>query len=190
MNLNAHYGLANKLAGTHSFLSPSSPAWINYEEDKLDRVYWSNQEARRGTQLHDFANQAILLKVKLPDTKATLNQYVNDAIGFGMIPEQLLYYSDNCYGHADAVGFRNKTLRVHDLKTGKTPASMTQLKIYAALFCLEYKFTPFEIKIELRIYQNDDVVLELADPDEIFHIMEKIKFFDKRINYLRSEDVS
>lgn len=185
-----HYALAKQLAGTHSFLAPSTPAWINYDEEKLDRVFWSSQEARRGTELHDFASQAIRLKIKLPDTRATLNQYVNDAIGFGLTPEQLLYFSDNCYGHADAVGFRNKTLRVHDLKTGKTPASMTQLKIYAALFCLEYDFKPFDIKMELRIYQNDDVALDIPDPDEIFHIMEKIRFFDKRINYLRSEEPS
>ena len=33
----------------------------------------------------------------------------------------------------------NKILRIHDYKSGITPAKMDQLMIYAALFCLEYK---------------------------------------------------
>lgn len=111
--------------------------------------------------------------------------YINDAIGFGLTSEQLLFFSENCYGHADCVGFRNNTLRVHDLKTGNTDASMAQLKIYAALFCLEYKFSPFDIQIELRIYQKNNVMTLVPDPDEIFHVMEKIKYFDKQINQLK-----
>jgi len=178
------------LAGTHSFLSPSNPAWVNYDEDKLDRVFHQSQAARRGSELHELGHNLIRLRIKLPDVPQTLNMYVNDAIGYDMTSEQLLYYSDNCYGHADCVGMRNNTLRIHDLKTGSNPAAMTQLEIYAALFCLEYKFAPFDIKIELRVYQNNNVNLHIPDPDVIVHIMEKIKYFDKRITYLRSEGLS
>jgi hypothetical protein len=140
--------------------------------------------------MHVLAHDLIRLRVKLPDISKTFNLYVNDAIGYGMTPEQILYYSDNCYGHADCAGFRNNTLRIHDLKTGVNPASMTQLEIYVALFCLEYRFSPFDIQIELRIYQNDKVVVHIPDPDVIMHIMDRIKTFDKRISYLRSEEMS
>lgn len=151
----------------------------------MSRAWYTSQAARRGSELHAFAHEAIRLKRKQIENNDHLNMYINDAIGFGLTSEQLLFFSENCYGHADCIGFRNNTLRVHDLKTGNSDASMMQLKIYAALFCLEYKFSPFDIKIELRIYQKNNVVAEEPDPDEIFHIMEKIKYFDKQINQLK-----
>lgn len=175
--------------GTHAFLSPSNPAWVNYDEDKLDRVFYAAQAAQRGTELHDLACRAIKLRVKLADTQTTLNSYVNDAIGFDMTPEQLLFYSEECYGHADALGFRNNTLRVHDLKTGTTEASFTQLEVYAALFCLEYKFKPTEIKISLRIYQNDQVKELVPDIDRVFHIMDKIVTSTRRVTRNRLGDL-
>lgn len=177
MNFNAH----STLAGGHAFLSASKYHWINYDEDKLARVFHAAVAAQRGTELHEFAQRAIRLGVKLPDLKKTLNMYVNDAIGFRMSPEQILYYSDFCFGTADAIGFRANTLRVHDLKTGMIEASMHQLEVYAALFCLEYRFRPFEIDIELRIYQNDEVQVYAPDPDDLMHIMDKIITFDKYI---------
>lgn len=186
MNFNSH----SNLVGKHAFLSPSNYHWINYDEDKLDRVYFMNEAAKRGIELHTLAHQAIRLGVKLPTTRKTLNMYVNDAIGYRMTPEQHLYYSDNCFGTADAIGFRTNKLRVHDLKTGVNEASIHQLEVYAALFCLEYRFKPFEISIELRIYQNDEVRVEEAEPDLIFHIMDKIITFDKRINAMRLEEAS
>lgn len=187
MNLNAHSGLVKNLAGTHAFLTPSNPAWVNYDVDKLDRVFFASMAARRGTELHALAHDLIRLRVKLPDNPITLNLYVNDAIGYGMTPEQLLFYSENCYGHADCVGFRNNTLRIHDLKTGSIEAPFKQLEIYAALFCLEYKFKPQDIKIELRIYQNDGVKVYLPELDDILPIIDKIVTFDKRLNYNRLE---
>lgn len=143
--------------------------------------------ARRGTELHALAHNLIRLGVKLPENTQTLNQYVNDAIGYKLTPEQPLFYSQNCYGTPDAIGFRNNTLRVNDLKTGVTEASMRQLEVYVALFCLEYKYKPFEIKMELRIYQNDDVKFYEPDPDDIFHIIDRIITFDKRLKILREE---
>lgn len=183
MNFNRH----SNLAGTHAFLAPSSPAWLNYDEDKLDRYFHTSMSAKRGTDLHALASECIRLGVRLPDGNSTLNMYVNDAIGFHMSPEQILYYSDNCYGQADAVGYRNQKLRIHDLKNGIIEASFHQLEIYEAIFCLEYKINPFHIATELRIYQNNEVKCFEPDPDDIFHIMEKIKSFDKRINRLKLE---
>jgi len=175
------------LKGTHAFLTPSSPAWVNYTDDKLDRVWYTTMASKRGTELHDFASQAIRLGVLLPDTTKTLNAYVNDSIRFGLTPEQLLFYSPNCYGHADSIGFKRNKLRVHDLKTGVAEASPTQLEIYAAIFCLEYRFRPIDIEIELRIYQNDSVKVFDPGPDAIFHIMDRIVSFDKRIESLKAE---
>jgi hypothetical protein len=161
---------------------------LNYEDEKLDRVYFSDQAARRGTELHDFAHKAISLGIKLPDVPKTMNLYVNDAIGYRMQSEVLLYFSDNCYGHADTVGFRNNTLRIHDLKNGVRAASWDQLRVYAALFCLDFKMRPFDIKTELRIYQNNTVAVDYPEPDDIVRIMEKIRSFDKRLNELKQED--
>jgi len=144
--------------------------------------------AQKGSELHDLAARLIKHGIKLPDTTATMNQYVNDAIGFMLTPEQVLFYSENSYGTADAIGFRNNKLRVHDLKNGITVTYFSQHKVYAALFCLEYGFKPFEIEIEMRIYQNDEVRIESADPDEITHIMDKIRTFDNLITTLKKEE--
>jgi hypothetical protein len=177
----------SSLAGQHAFLSASKYSWLNYNEDKIDRAYIAALAARRGTELHAFAHEAIRLGVKLPKTPKTLHLYVNDAIGFRMVSEQVLYYSDNCFGTADTIVFRSKKLRIHDLKTGVTQTSEKQLEVYAALFCLEYRMKPFDIDIELRIYQSDEVRIYDVDPDSIAHIMSKIKAFDARINALRQE---
>jgi hypothetical protein len=178
------------LAGQHAFLSPSKYHWINYDEEKLDRVFTARMAAARGTDLHNFALDAIRLGVKLPKSAKTLHMYVNDAIGYRMTPEQVLYYSDNAFGTADTIAFRRNKLRIHDLKTGVLASSIHQLEVYAALFCLEYRFKPFEIEIELRIYQNDEVQVYEGDPDIIAHIMDKIVSFDKRVTALRLEAMS
>jgi hypothetical protein len=183
MRFNTH----SALAGQHAFLGASKYHWINYTDEKLDRVYVAALAAQRGTELHAFASEAIRLGIKLPGNNKTLNRYVNDAIGYRMHPEQILYYSENCFGTADAIGFRRSTLRIHDLKTGVTQTSHHQLEVYAALFCLEYGFKPFDIDIELRIYQNDEVGVWEGDSDQITHIMDKIITFDKRITAIRNE---
>lgn len=180
---NRHYDLA----GQHAFLSASKYHWINYDDEKLDHVWKSQEAAKRGTDLHDLAHQCIKLGVKLPKNNQTLSLYVNDSIGYQMTPEQILYYSDNAFGTADTIGFRKNKLRIFDLKTGRLATSVHQLEVYAALFCLEYKFKPMQIEIELRIYQSNEVQIFDADPDVITHIMDKIISFDKRITALRLE---
>lgn len=183
MRFNTH----SNLVGQHAFLSASKYHWINYDEEKLDATYMRAMAARRGDQLHALAADLIKLGVRLPNTPTTMNLYVNDAIGFRMTPEQVLYYSSNSFGTADAISFRNNQLRIHDLKTGVTETSMHQLEVYAALFCLEYAYKPFTLDIELRIYQNDEVRTIEGDPDAITHIMDKIVGFDRRITQIRTE---
>lgn len=171
--------------GSHAILSPSYYHWLNYDDSQVIDRMSTMYEAARGTRLHSIAQQLITEKITLPDTKQTLNRYVNDAIRFRMIPEQLLYYSYNCFGTADTIKFDRNLLRIHDLKTGKTRVSMQQLKIYAGLFCLEYGFKPGKIRMELRIYKDDDIIGEQPDVDEIVHIMDRIVHFDKVITEAR-----
>lgn len=185
MIFNEHY----RQKGQHAFLGASKYSWLNYDPEKVVIAYKNYLAAQRGTELHDFAAKCIKLGQKLPKSKKTLNSYVNDAIGFRMTPEQVLYYSDNCFGTADAILFdeRRSELRIHDLKTGITPAHMEQLLIYDALFCLEYKVKPEEIFIEDRIYQMDDVLIANPTGEEIRDIMNKIVEFDKIIDRIKDE---
>lgn len=183
MNFNKH----SDLEGKHAFLSPSKYHWINYDEEKLSESFLKHLAVQRGTDLHELACRLIRLGVRLPDNDDTMNLYVNDALGFKMTPEQPLFYSENCFGTADAIAFRRKVLRIHDLKTGASPTSMHQLEVYAALFCLEYKVNPSNIKIELRIYQSDNVLVHSPEPELIKAIMDKIVLFDKRIEKLKLE---
>lgn len=179
----------SNLAGQHAFLSPSSPHWFGYTEEKLDAAFIRSMSAAEGTRRHEFAAEAIKLGVRLDETvgNKTLAKYVNDAIGLRMVPEQVLYYSENCFGCTDAISYRHNLLRVHDLKNGHTRTSMTQLKVYCALFFLEYRLEVLETQMEMRIYQNNGVKIEAGDPDEILHIMDRIKMFDKRITAIRLE---
>ena len=184
MNFNKHFSVEGK----HAFLGASKYHWINYDTDKIVERWTTQQATLKGTILHDFACQCIQLGQKLPKSQKTLNMYVNDAIGFKMQPEQVLYYSDNCFGTADAIVFRNNLLRIHDLKTGVTKAHMEQLEIYAALFCLEYKKKPGDIDMELRIYQNNEILIHHPSVDDILPIMDKIVTFDKVIEKLKLEE--
>ncbi len=184
MNFNQHFNLS----GRHAFLGASKYYWLNYDNEKLVDTYSNFLAVQRGTELHDIAAKLIKLGLKQPKSKKTFNMYVNDAIGYKMTPEQVLYYSDNCFGTADAISFRNGLLRIHDLKTGVTPAHMEQLMIYAALFCLEYKIKPADIDIELRLYQSDEVIVHNPEVDEIVPIIDKIVTFDKLLNKMQLEE--
>lgn len=184
MNFNKH----SDFMGAHAFLGASQYHWLNYDKEKLVTVWNNKQAALHGTRLHELASELILLKQKLPRNTKTLNRYVNDAIGFRMTPEVPLVYSLNAFGTADAISFKEGSgankglLRIHDLKTGLTPASHLQLYIYAALFCLEYRVKPGEIDFELRIYQSDEVAVFTPEADDILPIMDKIVTFDKIID--------
>lgn len=182
MNFNKH----SNLEGRHAFLGASNYHWLGYTPERLRQAYVNAQAKEMGTRLHSFAKEAILLGQKLPRAERTLNLYINDAIGFKMIPEQILYYSDNAFGTADAISFRKNMLRIHDLKTGETPAHMEQLEIYMALFCLEYRINPEDIDSELRIYQSNQIQVNNPDPKSIRGIMNLIIDYDKIVEEMKT----
>lgn len=184
MKFNKHLNLE----GQHAFLSGSKYHWINYNEEKIATAYASAIASLKGTALHEYAAQCIKLGQKLPKSQKTLNMYVNDAIGFRMTPEQPLFYSENCFGTADTISFKNNFLRIHDYKSGIIPAHMEQLLIYTALFCLEYRIKTSGIQIELRIYQNDDIIISNPTAEEIVPIMDKIITADKIISKIKEQE--
>lgn len=193
----------SKLKGTHATFGGSNYAWLGYDDEKIIQAYYARRAKDLGTALHEYARQRIsnslkmtkgdsyavvnhILESKLPrgiiqyaggidSIMATLIPYVNDGIKYRMRPEALTYFADEFYGWADALSFneRNKTLRIHDFKSGKLIASMTQLKIYSAFYCLGTGLKPENINIELRIYQNGEVVVDNPEAEEIQEIMDK-----------------
>lgn len=178
----------SNLNGLHAPFSPSQSSWLRYDDDKALEVYNNKKAAERGTKLHAWAKDTIDLGIKQPKSKKTIYAYVNDAIGFRMDTEVVLYYSDRFFGTADSISFRDGFLRIHDLKTGKLPVHMEQLEIYAALFCLEYKVKPGDIQIELRIYQNDEIIYHNPTAEDIVPIMDKIVHLNKILSKLDEED--
>jgi hypothetical protein len=185
MRFNKHLNLQ----GEHAFLSPSQYHWVNYTPNRLAERWTTAQASAYGIAQHLYA-QGEIKAGRLSSHVGTLGMYINDAIQHKMVPEQVLFYSENCFGTADAISFRYKTLRIFDLKTGVIAGSVHQLEIYAALFCLEYDVDPYKINIELRIYQDNEVIIYDADPDDIAFIMDKIQDFDKQITQLRLEEES
>lgn len=172
----------------HAFLSPSNYHWLNYTEEKLEARYASFRSAKRGSDLHALAHEAIRLGVKLSRSNQSLSTYVNDAIGYKMSCEQVLFYSENCFGTADTISFRRRNLRIHDLKTGIYVTSFHQLEVYAALFCLEYSIDPREIDIELRIYQRQEIRVDTPTAEMIMEIMDTIVRFDAYVEEMKASD--
>ena len=193
MQFNNHY----KLAGLHAPFSPSQSSWLRYDDEKAIEVYTNKKASEIGTRLHQWAKDTIDLGIKQPRSKKTLYAYVNDAIGFKMDTEVVLYYSDRFFGTADAISYRKGpegrwVLRIHDLKTGKSGKiqdHMEQLEIYAALFCLEYGVKPGLINMELRVYKNDEVLCHYPTAEDILPIMDKIVRLDKLLQNLNDEGV-
>lgn len=194
MEFTRHYNLE----GLHAPFSASQSAWLRYDDDKAKETYRRRKSAELGTRIHAWAKETIDLGIKQPKSKKTLYEYVNDAIGFKMSTEVVLFYSDRFFGTADAISFRKnpKTgrniLRIHDLKTGvvgNADTHIEQLEVYAALFCLEYKWKPDEIDMELRVYKKDEVVYCEPDPQDVVDIMNKIIHLDKLLMKIDNEEV-
>lgn len=181
------------LEGLHALFSPSQSHWLRYDDEKVIEVLRNRKAAEMGSRLHQWAKDTIDLGIKQSRSKNTLSAYVNDAIGFKMSTEVVLFYSERFFGTADAISFRydksrgRDVLRIHDLKTGKVgkiESHLEQLVVYAALFCLEYHVKPGDIDIELRVYKNDDVVCYEPTVDEVAHVIDRIIHLDKiSINY-------
>lgn len=205
MNWNRH---AN-LEGSHAFLSASKYSWLNKNDDELIESYKNSYATSIGTMLHAYAADSIRLRERIRKTDAkgikfdlmrrgvpeyaidiqrvfpTLMTYVNDAIGFQMDPEILLYYSDLCYGTADSIQVDGDILRIHDLKTGVTEAKMDQLLIYSAIFYLEYGYKPEKMRTQLRIYQMDEVVVHEPEIEDIREVMDRIVDKDRVLQRLK-----
>ena len=180
MQFNRHHNLE----GLHAPFSPSQSSWLRYSDEKVAEVYINKKAAAMGTKIHEWAKKTIELGIKQPKSKKTIYAYVNDAIGFRMEPEVVLFYTERFFGTADSISYRKGSdgrylLRIHDLKTGKIKADIEQLRIYAALFCLEYHIKPGDIDFELRIYQNDEILYDYPTAEDILPIMDTIVRFDK-----------
>ena len=205
MNWNRH----SAQEGSHAFLSASKYNWLTKSDEDLVDAYKNSYATTIGTLLHSYAADSIRFREKLRKTDAkgvkldlmrrgvpeyaidiqsvfpNLMTYVNDAIGFQMDPEVVLYYSDMCYGTADAIQLDGDILRIHDLKTGTTVAKMEQLLIYAALFYLEYGFKPEKTHPELRIYQLDEVIVYEPEIERVREVMERIVEADRVLQKLK-----
>lgn len=201
----------SELNGRHATLAPSQPHWLRYTDEQLYQKYVMQYAQSMGTVLHELAATLIKnnLKLKKSDKLTVLVHllengiprnvididriynnfmtYVNDAIGFKLTPEQVLYYSNYCFGTTDAISFRNNFLRIHDYKSGTNPAKMDQLMVYAALFCLEYKVKPGEIETELRIYQNDEIIYHNPTAEDILPVMDSIIQHSKALEQMNEE---
>ncbi len=205
MNWNQH----RNLEGSHAFLSASKYSWLSKSNEEIVQSYTNSFAQAIGTMTHAFAADYIRFREKLrkSDSRAlkidlmrrgipeyaidirgffpTVMSYVNDSIDYMMDPEVLLYYSDLCFGTADAIQVSDKVLRIHDLKTGTTVAKIEQLKIYAALFYLEYDVKPERLRTELRIYQSDDILVHEPEVDEIREVMNAIVEKDRVLQKLK-----
>lgn len=180
------------LEGLHAPFSASQSSWLRYDDSKALEVYQNRKAAEMGSRLHEWAKNTIDLGIKQPRSKKTLYAYVNDAIGFRMETEVVLFYSERFFGTADAISFRNGVLRIHDLKTGKVgkiEGHIEQLEVYAALFCLEYKVKPADIDIQLRVYKCDEIVCHSPSADEINAIIDKIVHLNKLLEKIDYEEV-
>lgn len=185
MRFNRHL----RYQGAHAFLSPSGYHWVNYTPERLRERWTAAQAGAYGTMQHEFAKQEIDAG-RLSDRSDIVGLYINDCIQHKMHTEVMLFYSENCFGTADSINLRYKLLKIFDLKTGVAPGSVHQLEVYAALFCLEYGFDPYDLKFEFRIYQDSEVQIYDGDPDDIVFIMEKIKEFDNLIEQMKREEES
>lgn len=187
----------SKLEGSHAFLGASNFRWINWTDEIFEQRYYSQFAQSVGTSIHVLAKDLIKSRTRLTKSDKRLIEislyrdgipkgaydseelltnlipFVNDAIGYHMTPEVILYYTMNCFGTTDAISFneKEKILRIHDLKTGLVRSHIEQLLVYASLFCLEYHKKPTEFKTELRIYQNFEVLIHIPEPQEIEKFM-------------------
>lgn len=205
MNWNQH----RNLEGSHAFLSASKYSWLTKTNEEIVQSYTNSFAQSIGTLSHAFAADYIRFREKLKkgdsrtlkmdlmrrgipeyaiDIRAffpTVMRYVNDSIDYMMDPEVLLYYSDLCFGTADSIQVSNGVLRIHDLKTGTAAAKIDQLKIYAALFYLEYGQKPERLRTELRIYQSDDILVHEPEVEEIREVMDAIVEKDRVLQKLK-----
>lgn len=184
--------------GKHAIFSPSQPYWLKYDSEGIKKKCAVHYATEIGTAVHDLASWLIderqriseddhllvfkaLRDVGIPrsviNTENILHNlvpYVSDAVMYEMETEVPLVYSKFIFGTADAVSFKRKLLRIHDLKTGVGAPHREQLETYAALFCFENNQKPETLKYELRLYQNGEQDIWKPDPLTIRSIYDRI----------------
>ena len=101
------------LEGQHAEFGPSKSSWLRYDDNKAIEVHINKKASEYGTRVHQWAKETIDLGIKQPESSKAIYAYINDAIGFRMSTEVVLYYSDKFFGTADAISFRNNILRIH-----------------------------------------------------------------------------
>ena len=89
----------HNLEGLHAPFGASRSSWLRYTDDKILETYINMQANELGTRLHEWAKNTIDLGIKQPRSKKTLYSYVNDAIGFKMNTEVVLFYSERFFRH-------------------------------------------------------------------------------------------
>ena len=81
----------SNLEGLHAPFSASQSSWLRYSDEKAIEVYTNKKAAEMGTRFHQWAKDTIDLGIKQPRSKKTIYAYVNDAIGFKMSTEVVIY---------------------------------------------------------------------------------------------------
>ena len=157
---------------------------LNSIDDFIFKKYYDERSDRVTKE-----GQRILVCLKrmvkqYPEMLDTIRAYVNDAIGYKMYTEVVLYYTQDFFGTADTLIFNEKErlLRIHDLKTGVSVAHIEQLMGYAALFCLEQHIDPLSISYELCIYQGNDILVATPDGSDVKTFVDQYIAFDKAIS--------
>lgn len=186
-----------RLEGSHAILGASNYHWLRYSDEKLIDRLSTLEAAALGTRLHAWAAESIALKRRQPEDLDVLSEYVNHALDFELIPEQMLFYSMYAYGTADTIGFEPYIghkkfagfLRIHDYKSGSAKTSTDQLYIYGGYFCHEYGFRPFEIEGELRIYQSDEVRIYELDREYLAYVYDRIESANGIVDRRRSGEL-
>ena len=87
----------HELEGLHAPFGASRSSWLRYSDEKLVNSYQNMRASELGTRLHEWAKTTIDLGKKQPRSKKTIYAYVNDAIGFKMSTEVVLFYSERFF---------------------------------------------------------------------------------------------
>lgn len=177
-----HEFAATQISLGHKLANPKSVR-ENLETYLYSKYYDDNTES-----ISEYGKKILEEIAYLPkEVFGTTRVYIFDGVSFKMTPERPLVYSSYFYGTTDSISFRDNKLRIHDLKTGSVAAHMEQLYIYAALFCLEYNVKPTDIEMELRIYQNNEIICDNPGADTIMSIMNLIVKRDKELRKVMGE---
>ena len=168
-----------ELEGKHAFMGASNYHWTNYDDITFEARYYNQFSQVIGTAIHELAHDCIVSRTKLNKHDIHLIELKlykafvpKDAYDANLILENLIPFVNDAIGYYE----RDKILRIHDYKNGVTQADIRQLYIYAALFCLEYHVNPLTLnKIECRIYQNLEVLIDNPTGEVIQFYMDKIQ---------------